>query len=145
MAGGQAKLARGIRERVPGSKVGQVHVWGWLNSVKFEVPPPEVVIAISEFLDYRMTPHELRPDLYPNPTDALPDELRAAHSSPAVKPREPESFGGFGDPRGGANRRENGDRRVKTDPSFGEFGECRDGDRRVEDRRKDATGQGGTN
>lgn len=72
LAGGQAQLARGIRERLPDSKVGQVHVWGWLNSVKFEVPPPEVVLAIANFLEYRMTPHQLRPDLYPNPGDAMP-------------------------------------------------------------------------
>ena len=136
LAGGQAKLARGIRERVAGSKVGQVHVWGWLNSVKFEVPPPEVVIAIADFLDYAMTPHQLRPDLYPNPTDALPPEKRAAHavSAPAAHPHAPTTFGEFGEPRG-ADRRDDEDRR---DPSsaFGEFGEPRDGDRRVDGRRQ---------
>jgi hypothetical protein len=79
LAGGQAHLARGIRERIPGSKVGQVHVWGWLNSVKIEVPPADVVLAIADFLEYRMTPHMLRPDLYPNPSDALPQaESKAA-------------------------------------------------------------------
>ena len=72
LAGSQVNLARGIRERIPGSKIGQVHVWGWLNQVKTEVPPADVVLPIAEFLDYRMTPHDLRPDLYPNPTDALP-------------------------------------------------------------------------
>lgn len=72
MAGGQAHLARGIRERIPGSKIGQVHVWGWLHSVQMEVPPPETVLPICDFLDWRMTPNRLRPDLYPNPTDALP-------------------------------------------------------------------------
>lgn len=72
LAGGQVHLARGIRERIPGSKVSQVHVWGWLNSVQMEVPPPETVIPICDFLDWRMTPHRLRPDLYPNLTDALP-------------------------------------------------------------------------
>lgn len=72
LAGGQTQLAAGIRERIPGSKVGQVHVWGWLNSVKIEVPPAEVVIAIADFLEYQITPHQLRPDLYPNPGDALP-------------------------------------------------------------------------
>lgn len=76
LAGGQAQLARGIRERIEGSKVGQVHVWGWLNSVKFEVPPAEVVLAIADFLEYRITPHDLRPDLYPNPCDALPSQPR---------------------------------------------------------------------
>jgi len=68
---------------MPGSKVGQVHVWGWLNSVKFEVPPAEVVLAIADFLEYKMTPHDLRPDLYPNHNDAMPEascicEARAA-------------------------------------------------------------------
>lgn len=72
LAGGQAHLARGIRDRIVGSKIGQVHVWGWLNSVKFEVPPAEVVLAIADFLEYRVTPHDLRPDLYPNPSDAMP-------------------------------------------------------------------------
>ena len=73
LAGGQAQLGRGIAARIDGSKIGQVHVWGWLNSVKIEVPPAEVVLAIADFLEYRITPHELRPDLYPNPCDALPD------------------------------------------------------------------------
>ena len=78
MAGGQAHLARGIRERIPGSKIGQVHVWGWLNSVKIEVPPADAVLPIAAALDWKMTPHELRPDLYPNPTDALPPNREAA-------------------------------------------------------------------
>lgn len=76
LAGGQAHLARGIRARIPGSKIGQGHVSGWLNQVRIEVPPAEVVIPIAQFLDYRMTPHELRPDLYPNPNDALPANFR---------------------------------------------------------------------
>lgn len=75
LAGSQVNLARGIRERIPGSKIGQVHVWGWLNQVKIEVPPADVVLPIAAFLDYRMTPHDLRPDLYPNPTDAVPGHI----------------------------------------------------------------------
>lgn len=75
LAGSQVALANGIRSRIPGSKIGQVHVWGWLNTVKIEVPPPEVVLPIAEHLDYRITPHQLRPDLYPNPTDALPPHI----------------------------------------------------------------------
>lgn len=82
LAGGQAHLARGIRERIEGSKVGQVHVWGWLNSVKIEVPPAEVVLAIADFLEYRIAPHDLRPDLYPNPCDALPRALCDCKTAP---------------------------------------------------------------
>lgn len=72
LAGGQAQLARLIKSVVPGTKIGQVHVWGWLNQAKMEVPPPEAVLPIAEALEWRITPHELREDLYPNPTDALP-------------------------------------------------------------------------
>lgn len=133
LAGGQAHLARGIRERVPGSKVGQVHVWGWLNSVKIEVPPAEVVLAIAAFLEYRMTPHDLRPDLYPNPGDALPDHV--APAAPLCKCAS--TFGGFDEPRTGIERREE-DRRQHPDPDFGDFGEPRDGDRRQHDRRQAA-------
>jgi hypothetical protein len=72
MAGGQVSLARGIRALIPNSKISQVHVWGWLNCVQMEVPPPETVVPICKFLGWRMTPHQLRPDIYPNPSDALP-------------------------------------------------------------------------
>lgn len=72
LAKGQTRLARGIRERIPGSKIGQVTVWGWLNSVGMEVPPAEAVIPICETIHWQMTPHELRPDLYPNRYDGIP-------------------------------------------------------------------------
>lgn len=71
-AGGQVHLARGIREHLHDSKIGQVHVWGWLNNVKMEVPPAETVIPIAATCHWKITPHDLRPDLYPNPDDALP-------------------------------------------------------------------------
>lgn len=131
MAGGQKALGDGIRARIPGSKVGQVHVWGWLNSVKIEVPPADVVLAIADFLEYRMTPHDLRPDLYPNPSDALP-----AHLAPAALPCKcADAFGEFGEPRNG-DRRE-GERRQQDGGIDCDLGEPRDGDRRQEDRRSD--------
>ena len=36
----------------------------------------EWVLPICEFSDWLVTPHEIRPDLYPNPTDALPKRRR---------------------------------------------------------------------
>lgn len=99
MAGGQAQLARGIRKYLPGSKIGQVTVWGWLNTVKFEVPPPETVLPIAESLEWKMTPHELRSDLYPNPGDAMPRlvpapviEDRRKHDQRAGDRRAPDLF-----------------------------------------------------
>jgi hypothetical protein len=37
--------------------------------------PAERVIPFCEKANWRTTPHALRPDLYPNPTDALPTHL----------------------------------------------------------------------
>ncbi|UDL04002.1 helix-turn-helix domain-containing protein [Marinobacter sp. CA1] len=33
---------------------------------------PKRVLAICEGSRWQVTPHELRPDIYPNPTDGLP-------------------------------------------------------------------------
>lgn len=74
IAGGQVHLARRIRAHRPGSKIGQVHIWGWLNVCKAPVPPAESVLAIAAAVDWEVTPHELRPDIYPNPTDGVPTQ-----------------------------------------------------------------------
>ncbi|EMZ5861529.1 transcriptional regulator [Yersinia enterocolitica] len=34
--------------------------------------PPKKVIPVCEVLLWQVTPHELRPDLYPNPRDGMP-------------------------------------------------------------------------
>lgn len=34
--------------------------------------PAERVIAVCSAVDWSVTPHQVRPDLYPNPGDALP-------------------------------------------------------------------------
>ncbi|MGL9721650.1 transcriptional regulator [Symbiopectobacterium sp.] len=41
--------------------------------------PPKKVINLCKALEWQVTPHELRPDIYPNPMDALP-----AHREPAA-------------------------------------------------------------
>lgn len=72
LASGQVALAAKVRALMPESKVSQAHVWNWLNSEKSPMPPAEYVRAICMAVDGQVTPHELRPDLYPNKTDALP-------------------------------------------------------------------------
>jgi len=57
--------------------VKQAHVWNWLNTTRDGVPG-EYVIPICAAIDYQVTPHELRPDLYPNPSDGLPQNIRAS-------------------------------------------------------------------
>lgn len=79
MADGQAPLARAIKLCRPGTKITQAQIWKWLNCAKGIVPPSEFVIPICEAIDWQMTPHELRPDIYPNPSDGLPaDQSREA-------------------------------------------------------------------
>ena len=42
---------------------------------QWKVVPPEHVIALSSAGGYQVTPHRLRPDIYPNPTDGLPPDV----------------------------------------------------------------------
>ncbi|EAO0414594.1 helix-turn-helix domain-containing protein [Salmonella enterica] len=43
---------------------------------------PEKVLRIAEATNFEVTPHELRPDIYPNPTDGLPvgDKANTQHA-----------------------------------------------------------------
>lgn len=75
---GQVALACAIRRVKPGSNVQQGHVWKWLNALKGETPPPDYVIAISMATDWRVTPHDLRADIYPHPQDGMPRIKEAA-------------------------------------------------------------------
>lgn len=36
--------------------------------------PSERVIDVAKATDWQVTPHQLRPDIYPNPSDALPPD-----------------------------------------------------------------------
>ena len=78
LVGGQVALAAAIRQRIPGCKVSQAHVWKWLNRAKCPVPPAEYVCAMAEAVDYEVTPHQLRPDVYPHSQDGLPRDREAA-------------------------------------------------------------------
>lgn len=40
--------------------------------------PVEHVIKVCGLCKFKVTPHELRPDIYPHPDDGLPEELRKA-------------------------------------------------------------------
>ena len=43
--------------------------------------PAERVLKLCKFADYGITPHELRPDLYPHPDDGLPLDKRGLVST----------------------------------------------------------------
>ncbi|WP_061382635.1 transcriptional regulator [Citrobacter werkmanii] len=40
------------------------------------VIPARFVLKLSELVGWAITPHEVRPDLYPNKNDGLPDSLK---------------------------------------------------------------------
>lgn len=66
MAESQARLARKID-----IKPQALNQWRQTGIV-----PPGRVIDVSRAVQFQVTPHELRPDLYPHPDDGLPVELR---------------------------------------------------------------------
>lgn len=39
---------------------------------QWDIVPSERVLAVCAATGWRVTPHQVRPDLYPNPNDALP-------------------------------------------------------------------------
>jgi len=67
--GSQAKLAALL-----GGSIKQQHISWWINERRDEVPS-DYVIAVALITGWKFTPHDLRPDIYPSPTDALPPEL----------------------------------------------------------------------
>ncbi|EFN6120623.1 transcriptional regulator [Escherichia coli] len=73
------KIAGGIRPlgRAIGAWPSQIHKWA--NEYNGRVPTGERVRQI--YIATGVTPHELRPDLYPNPTDGVPDGDKANTSN----------------------------------------------------------------
>lgn len=53
--------------------VSQTMVSRWSRGVKVSA---ESVFLLAKATDWQVTPHELRPDLYPHPEDGLPASLR---------------------------------------------------------------------
>ncbi len=66
IAGSQRQLA----EKVGGVQT-RISEWRRRGEV-----PPDAVIGVSRAVDFQVTPHELRPDLYPHPEDGLPESMR---------------------------------------------------------------------
>lgn len=72
IAGGQSALAKlcGVR---------QPHIWNWLN--RDNRVPAENVLAVCKAVSWKVTPHELRPDIYPNPSDGLPCDKHSGEAA----------------------------------------------------------------
>ena len=70
ISGGPASLARSL-------EINSQAVSQWLKA------PVDRVIAISAAINWLITPHLLRPDIYPHPSDGLPKEIRKDNKSSA--------------------------------------------------------------
>jgi len=73
LGGSQQKLAEVLStEEKP---IKQAHVWNWLNKTIDGIPDRHVIKSCRA-VGFQVTPHQLRPDLYPHPNDGLPAEMR---------------------------------------------------------------------
>lgn len=64
-----------ITQKGFGDEVGvtQGMVHQWLRNIRRV--SSEKVIPVARATNWQVTPHELRPDIYPNPSDGLPAEV----------------------------------------------------------------------
>jgi DNA-binding transcriptional regulator YdaS (Cro superfamily) len=79
LARSQQELARRVRA-ITQRKCAQQNVQYWLDSANGV--SAESVISVALAVDFQVTPHELRPDLYPHPDDGLPADLRSRGTAP---------------------------------------------------------------
>ncbi len=68
LCGGQTALAYK-------SNITQPTISAWVNRFNHRVGV-EFVLNVSEATEWQITPHELRPDIYPHPHDGLPEAMR---------------------------------------------------------------------
>jgi DNA-binding transcriptional regulator YdaS (Cro superfamily) len=73
--GSQAALGRAIGVSQP-----SIHAW-----VQDGAVTTAFAIKVAEAAGWTVTPHELRPDIYPHPDDGLPAELRAKQTTTGAK------------------------------------------------------------
>lgn len=71
LAGGQTALVEKMKPHLSDAlapRLRQGHVWGWLNRDRMSpVPPAEYVTAMSKAVEERVSPYDLRPDIFPAP------------------------------------------------------------------------------
>jgi len=106
-AGGKGLLAAAL-----GVKPPSVHQW--YDGTR--PLPADRVLGVSKATDWQVTPHQLRPDIYPNPTDGLPPEVvQRPESLESIAPATPlpTPIGALPS-RLGSDRRE--DERRQPDP-----------------------------
>lgn len=77
------KLSTFLNQLPPGGRsdfakhigVAPAYLYQMVNGIR--PISPKRALSIGEFSNWQVTPHELRPDIYPNQTDGIPIELSA--------------------------------------------------------------------
>jgi DNA-binding transcriptional regulator YdaS (Cro superfamily) len=73
--------------------VKQAYIWNWINRDKRV--PAEYVIPACRATGFEVTPHQMRPDIYPNKTDGMPPgkpRARTGKSGPPPEARHANQF-----------------------------------------------------
>ncbi len=110
-------------------RVTQGLIYQWLSGLR--KVSAEKVLSVSEATEWQVTPHELRPDIYPNPTDGIPAEkvadlIGSGAIKPIVSPRYTQ-FSGSGSLYSASEHERRGEERRQE--------ERREQERREGDRR----------
>lgn len=70
--GGAARVA----ERL---EISRISVYEWISKGRV---PPDRIIPLADLTNWKFTPHQLDPILYPNPTDGIPPPVVAEGRNP---------------------------------------------------------------
>lgn len=74
IAGSQVLLAARVNALLDESEhIRQSAISNWIQRGQV---PADKAIPVARAVEFQVTPHELRPDLYPHPTDGLPEDLK---------------------------------------------------------------------
>ncbi|OGT01860.1 MAG: hypothetical protein A2143_02250 [Gallionellales bacterium RBG_16_57_15] len=72
LCGNQPNLVRRIMAKHPHLKIMPSYLFAWMKANRADRPPAEYVLPIAEAVDWQITPHQLRTDLYPHQCDGMP-------------------------------------------------------------------------
>jgi len=86
IAGSQTNLVRRILAICPDSKIMPPAIWAWVKSGRADRPPAEYVLPIAQAVDWQITPHQLRTDLYPHPCDGMPKPEHISNECVMLRP-----------------------------------------------------------
>lgn len=86
LCGNQPNLVRRIMAKHPHLKIMPSYLFAWIKADREDRPPAEYVLPIAEAVDWQITPHQLRTDLYPHPCDGMPKPGHIINGCTVMRP-----------------------------------------------------------